>query len=469
MDIPLHVVVLAAGKGTRMRSDKPKVLHHLAGKPLIEHIVKTAENLGASGTTIIYGHGAKLIQSWADESEIKNIHWVEQKEQLGTAHAVLQAIPALEDMNLSDDTRILLMAGDVPLIQAKTLNRLLDACSQSTNSFGLVTLNLANPFGYGRIIRNASNQVVGVVEEKDATAEQRAIQEINTNIMLPTFGQIKQLLPKIGNNNAQQEYYLPDLISLIAGTQTQNDANTILVVQPDYPWEVEGANNRAQLHDLERQYQLFLAYEMMAQGLALQDAHRFDISGKLTFGQDVQIGANVQIIGLVEIGNNVTIGSNVVLKNVQIGHNSHIHEFSHIEGATIGESCHLGPFARVREGSEFLDDSKIGNFVETKKSRIGVGAKVSHLSYIGDALVGDEANIGAGTIVCNYDGANKHKTSIGAHAFVGSNSSLVAPITIGEGATIGAGSTLTKDAPHQKLTLARAQQVTIDAWQRPKK
>lgn len=450
----LRVVILAAGKGTRMRSDLPKVLHKVANKPMVEHVIDTARSLKPEAINLIYGHGGEQLQKTIQGEDLT---WVEQREQLGTGHAVQQVIPYLKD-----DEKVVILYGDVPLLTESTLIKLLTATQ--TTELGLLTMTLDDPNGYGRIVRNTDKQVTGIVEQKDANAEQLAIQEVNTGIMIADGAKLKAWLENLSNDNAQKEYYLTDIVAMAA-----EQGVTIATAQPDATYEVEGANNRQQLAQLERAFQRRQADELMTQGVTLIDPARFDCRGKLTVGNDVTFDINVVIEGDVTIGNNVTVEPNCVIKDAIIGDNTVIRANSHIEGATVANNCKVGPFARLRPGAELADEAQVGNFVEMKKSRLGKGSKASHLTYLGDAQVGEYANIGAGTITCNYDGVNKFLTEIGNGAFIGSNSSLVAPVKIGNNATVGAGSVVTREVADEELAVARGKQRNISGWQRPQK
>lgn len=450
----LSIVILAAGQGKRMHSQLPKVLHPLAGKPLLEHVVHTASKLDAAAQPIvIYGHqGERVRHALAN----LNVTWVEQTEQLGTGHALQQALP-----HLPTKGRVLVLYGDVPLLKVETLKHFI--IDTPEHAVGIVTAELPDPTGFGRIIRT-KNKITAIVEEKDATDRQRAIQEINSGIYLIPAAYLQKWLPKLTNNNAQKEFYITDIISLAV-----KDDISIHSIQPQYYEEILGINDRLQLACLERFYQEKMAEKLMLQGVTLCDPCRFDVRGDVSIGQDVVIDINVILEGHVKIGNRCTIGPNTVIRNAIIGDGVEIKANSVIDGAEIADECVIGPFARLRPGSVLSNKSHVGNFVEIKNSFIGTASKVNHLSYIGDSEVGKEVNIGAGTITCNYDGVNKNKTVIGDNAFIGSNTELVAPVTIGAGATIGAGSTITRDAPPHQLTVCRAQQRSIENWQRPKK
>ncbi|WP_319380633.1 bifunctional UDP-N-acetylglucosamine diphosphorylase/glucosamine-1-phosphate N-acetyltransferase GlmU [Thiomicrorhabdus sp.] len=451
----LKVVILAAGKGTRMRSSLPKVLQPLAGQPLLQHVVNTAQQLGAEQIFTVVGHQSHLVEEAMSEQQID---FVAQTEQLGTGHAVQQAVP-----EIADHDTILVLYGDVPLTAKSTLDDLLALVSEQ-HPLALLTINLDNPTGYGRIVRDHHLAVQAIVEQKDADPEQLQIQEVNTGILAAKGQQLKQWLSQLESNNAQGEFYLTDIIAMCVA-----DGFTVQTTQPSDEIEVLGVNDKLQLQDLERQYQRLMAEELMKQGVTLIDASRIDIRGSVQAGQDVQIDTNVIFEGEVVLGDNVRIGANCILKNVSIAANSEIYPFSHLEACVVGEKASIGPYARLRPGTELADEVRIGNFVETKKARIGKGSKVNHLSYVGDTLMGEGCNIGAGTITCNYDGVNKHLTVIGDRVFVGSDSQLVAPVSIGSDATIGAGSTITKDAPEGELTLSRSKQLTLKGWQKPKK
>ncbi|WP_394670756.1 bifunctional UDP-N-acetylglucosamine diphosphorylase/glucosamine-1-phosphate N-acetyltransferase GlmU [uncultured Acinetobacter sp.] len=447
------VIILAAGKGTRMRSSLPKVLQPLAGRPLLGHVIQTAKQLHAQNIITIYGHGGEHVQQ---QFQQENIQWVEQAEQLGTGHAVQMTLPVLPQEGMS-----LILYGDVPLVRQETLEQLL-AVSSATG-IGMITLNVDNPTGYGRIIRD-NNKIQAIVEHKDATEQQRQIQEINTGIYCVSNQKLHAWLPKLSNNNAQGEYYLTDIVAMAVA-----DGLEIASIQPELAYEVEGVNDRLQLAALEREFQLQQAKSLMQQGLTLSDPARFDVRGTLKIGQDVKIDINVIIEGDCELGDFVEIGAGCVLKNTRIAAGTKVQPYSVFENAVVGENTLIGPFARLRPGAELANDVHIGNFVEVKNTRIGVGSKANHFTYLGDAEVGAGSNIGAGTITCNYDGANKFKTVIGDAAFIGSNSSLVAPVHIGNGATVGAGSVITRDVSDNALAFERAQQIEKANYQRPQK
>lgn len=446
-------VILAAGKGTRMYSNKPKVLHTLAGKPMVKHVIDTCNGLGAQNIHLVYGHGGDQMQA---ELSSESVSWVLQADQLGTGHAVDQAAPQFED-----DEKILVLYGDVPLISEETIESLLDA--QPTGGIALLTVVLDNPMGYGRIVRK-NGPVVAIVEQKDATEEQKLIKEINTGVMVATGGDLKRWLSGLNNNNAQGEYYLTDVIAA-----AHDEGRAVEAVHPVNPIEVEGVNDRAQLARLERAFQSMQAQKLLEQGVMLRDPTRFDLRGELQCGMDCEIDANVIIEGKVSLGDNVVIGTGCVLKDCEIDDNTVVRPYSVIEGATVGEECTVGPFTRLRPGAEMRNDSHVGNFVEVKNARLGEGSKANHLTYLGDAEIGQRTNVGAGVITCNYDGANKFKTTIGNDVFVGSDSQLVAPVIIADGATIGAGTTLTKDVAEGELVITRAKERKISGWQRPVK
>ncbi|CDG15745.1 bifunctional UDP-N-acetylglucosamine diphosphorylase/glucosamine-1-phosphate N-acetyltransferase GlmU [Xenorhabdus doucetiae] len=447
------VVILAAGKGTRMYSALPKVLHLLAGKPMVQHVIDTAMELGTENVHLVYGHGGDLMKQVLAN---QNLNWVLQAEQLGTGHAMQQAAP-----HFSDDEDILILYGDVPLIGKDTLARLIAA--KPAGGIGLLTAILDNPTGYGRIIRE-QGEVTGIIEQKDATEEQRKINEINTGILVANGGDLKRWLSRLENNNAQGEYYLTDVIAL-----AHQEGRQIKAVHPSRLSEMEGVNNRLQLATLERIYQSEQAEKLLLAGVMLLDPARFDLRGTLEHGRDVVIDTNVVIKGHVTLGNNVQIGTGCILKNCVIGDGAVISPYTIIEESEIAAECTIGPFARLRPGSKLAEKAHVGNFVEMKKSTLGEGSKAGHLTYLGDAEIGNNVNIGAGTITCNYDGANKFKTIIGDDVFVGSDTQLVAPVTVAQGATIGAGTTVTKNIAENELVISRVKQTHIKNWQRPVK
>ena len=446
-------VILAAGKGTRMYSNTPKVLHTLAGKPMVKHVIDTCNGLGAQNIHLVYGHGGDQMKATLAE---ESVNWALQAEQLGTGHAVDQA-----SAHFADDEKVLVLYGDVPLISPETIENLLDA--QPNGGIALLTVVLDNPMGYGRIIRR-NGPVVAIVEQKDATDEQKLIKEINTGVMVATGGDLKRWLSGLSNDNAQGEYYLTDVIAA-----AHDEGRAVEAVHPVSPIEVEGVNDRSQLARLERAYQAEQADKLLKQGVMLRDPSRFDLRGELQCGMDVEIDTNVIIEGSVSIGDNVVIGTGCVLKDCEIDDNTIIRPYSVIEGATVGEDCTVGPFTRLRPGADMRNDSHVGNFVEVKNTRLGEGSKANHLTYLGDAEIGQRVNVGAGAITCNYDGVNKFKTIIGDDVFVGSDSQLIAPVTIGNGATVGAGSTVTRDVSENELVISRAKERKIADWQRPKK
>ena len=450
----LGVVVLAAGQGTRMRSRIPKVLHPLAGKPLLAHVLGTARTIGAARVCVVYGHGGELVpQTLADH----DCRWAEQAQQQGTGHAVIQGMPDMQDMD-----RILVLYGDVPLTQPDTLQRLVDVAVDA--DLGVLTAMLEDPSGYGRMVRDADGRLLRIVEQKDATEAELEIDEINTGILIADRSRLDDWLARIGNENAQGEYYLTDVIALAAA-----EGVDIATCQPGSLEEVAGVNDRIQLAALERHFQRARARELMRDGVTLADPERVDVRGRLYAGRDVSIDVNVVIEGEVRLGDGVSIGPNCLLRNCEIGRDTQILANCVIEDAIVGADAQIGPFSRLRPEAVLSDRVHVGNFVEIKKSQVGLGSKVNHLTYVGDARIGRGVNVGAGTITCNYDGANKHLTVIGDNAFIGSNASLVAPVEVGADATVGAGSVISRNAPAGNLTVTRAKQVTLDNWQRPRK
>lgn len=452
----LTIVILAAGKGTRMKSTLPKVLHPIANKPLLEHVISTAAPLTNKPLNIIVGHGAETVKERLTINT-NDTNFILQEQQLGTGHAVQQALPYL-----NDDSVVLILYGDVPLISQSTLLRLTKKVDK--NSLGLLTVKLTDPNGYGRILRDSEGSVTAIIEQKDASSEQLIIDEVNTGVMAVNASHLKQWLPLLSNANAQGEYYLTDIIAL-AKTQ----GVTIQTEQPDHEWEVLGVNDRRQQAQLERIYQSTLAEKFLLDGVTLIDPARFDCRGELIIGNDVIIDINCIFKGTVIIGDNVTIGANCIIENTTIGAGTKIKDNCVLEDTAIKQNCTVGPFARLRPGTQLADNAKIGNFVETKKAIIGKGSKINHLSYVGDASLGEGVNIGAGTITCNYDGVNKHQTTIGDNVFIGSNTALIAPIDIAGGATIGAGSTINRAVEKDTLALTRSPQKSLKNWSRPTK
>ncbi|GAA3550492.1 bifunctional UDP-N-acetylglucosamine diphosphorylase/glucosamine-1-phosphate N-acetyltransferase GlmU [Zobellella aerophila] len=448
-----QAVILAAGKGTRMRSPLPKVLHPVAGKPMVSHVIEAAKACAVDGIHLVYGHGAEQLKARIDEP---GLSWVHQAEQLGTGHAVAVALP-----DMADNDRVLVLYGDTPLLQPETLTRLLAA--QPAGGVGLLTVTLDNPTGYGRIVRE-NGQVIGIVEQKDASPEQLAINEVNTGVLVAQAKQLKGWLARLNNDNAQGEYYLTDIFAM-----AHADGCEVATVQPESTTEVEGANDRVQLAGLERAYQAMQAERLMRSGVTLLDPARFDLRGSLTTGEEVTIDVNVIVEGRVTLGHHVKIGAGCILKDCTIADHAEVKPYSIIEGAELGVDSSAGPFARLRPGAVLAEDAHVGNFVEMKKSRLGAGSKAGHLSYLGDAEIGDKVNIGAGTITCNYDGVNKFQTVIEDGVFVGSDTQLVAPVRIGKNATLGAGSTITKDVAEAELVITRVRQRHIKDWPRPVK
>lgn len=455
----MNVVILAAGMGKRMQSALPKVLHPLAGKPLLQHVIDTARELAPSKLCVIYGHGGAAVPEMVklqNNGEHALIDTALQEPQLGTGHAVMQAAPQLDD-----NAPTLILYGDVPLTTAASLQRLVEAAG--SDKLAILTVEQANPFGLGRIVRE-NGAIVRIVEEKDASDTERAIREINSGIIVAPTRQLKEWLGSLSNNNAQGEYYLTDIVAKAVA-----DGVPVVSAQPSAEWEVAGVNSKVQLAELERRHQLNKANVLLEQGVTLMDPARIDIRGTLVCGRDVTIDVGCVFEGKVELADGVVVGAHSFLVNSTIAAGAQIKPFCHIEGATVGAKSMIGPYARLRPGAELAEDVHIGNFVEVKNSTIAAHSKANHLSYVGDSTVGSRVNIGAGTITCNYDGVNKYRTVIEDDAFIGSDSQLVAPVTVGKGATLGAGTTLTKDAPAGKLTISRAKQMTIDSWQRPVK
>ncbi|WP_207060717.1 bifunctional UDP-N-acetylglucosamine diphosphorylase/glucosamine-1-phosphate N-acetyltransferase GlmU [Motiliproteus sp. SC1-56] len=454
----LEVIILAAGQGTRMKSQLPKVLHPLAGKPMVGHVLDTAAALKPAHMHLVVGHGSDQLRGYlAGRKDADAINIVEQTEQLGTGHAVDQAMPQVDP-----NSTVLVLYGDVPLTTLATLQQLVSLAD--AQRLGLLTVTLEDPTGYGRIVRDHDHQVVAIVEHKDASEAELAIAEINTGILALPAAWLKQWLPALSADNAQGEYYLTDIIAMAAAAR-----HTIDAVQPGAEQEVQGVNNRLQLAALERWYQQQQAEHWMTEGVTLMDPARVDFRGDIHIGQDVTLDVNVILEGRVRIGDGVEIGANCVIRDSEIAPGTVIKSHSLLDGASVAEGCDVGPFARLRPGTELARGAKVGNFVETKKAKVGEGSKINHLSYVGDADLGREVNVGAGTITCNYDGVNKHKTEIDDGAFIGSNTSLVAPVRVGKGATTAAGSTITKAVADGALGVARGRQVSLAQWQRPKK
>jgi bifunctional UDP-N-acetylglucosamine pyrophosphorylase/glucosamine-1-phosphate N-acetyltransferase len=451
--MPLDVIVLAAGLGKRMRSDLPKVLHPLAGRPLLAHVIDAARALAPRKIFVVHGHGADKVRAAFPDS---GVDWVLQAEQLGTGHAVLQALP-----QLSPDANVLILYGDVPLVRPATLKRLLEG---ARGGLAMLTAELADPSGYGRIVRDAAQRVGRVVEQKDATASELALREVNAGFFCLSARRLAPWLSKIGNDNAQKEYYLTDLVALAVA-----DAVPVVAVKAEDQWEVAGVNSMQELAALERVVQAREARRLLDAGVMLADPARIDVRGALECGRDVSIDVNCVFEGRVSLGDNVRVGPSCVLRNVSIGAGTEVLAFSHLDDAELGERCRVGPFARLRPGASLAEDVHVGNFVEVKASRLGAGSKANHLSYLGDSEVGRRVNVGAGTITCNYDGAAKHRTVIEDDCFIGSDATLVAPVRIARGSYIGAGSTISKDTPPGQLTVARARQVSIPSWKPPRK
>ena len=449
----MNVVILAAGMGKRMQSDLPKVLHALAGKPLLSHVIDTARQLSPSRCCVVYGHGGDKVPT---QLAADDLQFVLQEPQLGTGHAVMQAVS-----KLNEDQPTLVLYGDVPLTTVATLRTLTEKAGNE--KLAILTIAMDDPTGYGRIVRE-QNKIIRIVEQKDATDLERQIREVNTGILVAPTRQLKNWLSQLSNHNAQGEYYLTDIIALAV-----KDKVVIESTQPSHAWETLGVNSKVQLAELERIHQLNLAHQLLEQGVTLADPARIDIRGELHCARDVSIDIGCVFEGQVHIGQGVSIGAYCVIKNSRIADNANIKPFTHIDEASVGRDSQIGPYARLRPGTTLGPDVHVGNFVEIKNSEFGAHSKANHLAYVGDTTVGSRVNIGAGTITCNYDGANKHRTIIEDDAFIGSDTQLVAPVTVGKGATIGAGTTLTKDAPPDSLTVSRARQTSIAGWQRPVK
>ena len=449
----MNIVILAAGMGKRMNSDLPKVLHSLAGKPLLAHVLDTARSLNPGRLIVVYGHGGELVLKKITENDLA---FVKQEPQLGTGHAVMQAVSLLDE-----SMPTLVLYGDVPLIGQASLSRLLEAAG--ANKLAILTAELDDPTGYGRIIRD-NGQINRIVEQKDGNSVELAVNEINTGIMVIPTVPLKRWLSSLSNNNAQGEYYLTDIVGKAVAEQIE-----VTSAQPDAIWETLGVNSKRQLAELERIYQKNMAEALLDKGVGLADPDRIDIRGSLTCGRDVFIDVNCVFEGHVVLDDGVFIGANCVIRDCDIGKNAEVRPFCHLEGAKVGSASLIGPYARLRPGAELGEEVHIGNFVEVKNSQIASHSKANHLAYVGDSTVGSRVNIGAGAITCNYDGANKHKTVIEDDVFIGTNCELVAPVKVGSGATVGAGTTLTKDVPAGSLTVSRAKQTTINDWKRPEK
>ncbi len=450
----MNVVILAAGQGKRMRSDLPKVLHRLAGRPLLAHVLAAARAIGAKKLCVVYGHGGEAVPA---ALSAEDVIWVKQAPQLGTGHAVLQALPHLDPSGPT-----LVLCGDVPLISPETLIRLI--AQAADGALALLTVELADPTGYGRIVRDEHGAILRIVEDRDASDAERALHEVNTGILIAPTGGLVRWLPALGRGNAQSEYYLTDIVGLAVA-----EGSPVSSAQPGAEWEVAGVNSQAQLAALERIHQGRSAERLMEQGVGLADPARVDVRGELVCGRDVFIDINCLFEGRVELGDGVVIGANCVIRDCSVGAGSRVHAYSHLDAASVGQNCSVGPYARLRPGTVLGREVHVGNFVEVKNSRIDDGSKANHLSYLGDSEVGRRVNIGAGTITCNYDGVNKHRTVIEDDAFIGSDTQLVAPVKVGRGATLGAGTTLTSNAPPEALTVSRTRQVTIPGWKRPVK
>jgi bifunctional UDP-N-acetylglucosamine pyrophosphorylase/glucosamine-1-phosphate N-acetyltransferase len=453
----MNIVILAAGQGKRMRSGLPKVLHPLAGKPLLQHVLDSACSLNPERVVVVHGHGAEAVRRAIEDARPgEQIGWALQSPQLGTGHAVMQAVPQLDE-----SVPTLVLYGDVPLTRPETLARLLEAAGNE--QLALLTVELEDPTGYGRIVREAG-RIVRIVEHKDADEQTRAIREVNTGILVAPTRALLRWLAGLSDDNAQKEYYLTDIVAAAV-----HDGVAVASAQPQADWETLGVNSKAQLAELERIHQRSTAQRLLDAGVTLADPARLDVRGELDCGADVFVDVNCVFEGKVTLGDGVQVGANCVIRNATIAAGAQILPFSHLEGALVGAGARIGPYARLRPGTELGEDTHVGNFVELKNVQMAAKSKANHLAYIGDATIGERVNIGAGTITCNYDGVNKHRTIIEDDAFIGSDSQLVAPVKVGRGATLGAGTTLTRDAPEGRLTVSRARQTTVEAWQRPKK
>jgi bifunctional UDP-N-acetylglucosamine pyrophosphorylase/glucosamine-1-phosphate N-acetyltransferase len=451
--MPLSVVILAAGQGKRMKSDLPKVLQPLAGRPMLEHVIRCARELDPAAIYVVYGHGGERVR---EALASQPVSWVLQAQQLGTGHALMQAAPGIPD-----DHTVLVLYGDVPLTRAATLRTLLEA---GPDKLAILSVRLSDPTGYGRVLRDTAGRVYRIVEQNDANRKEQAVDEVNTGLMAMAAGRLKAWLSRLSNDNAQGEYYLTDVVAMAVKDGVEVDA----VLAPSTA-EVLGVNDKLQLAQVEAEHRRIRAEALMLAGVTVIDPARLDIRGEVEHGRDVQLDVNVILEGRVRLGDRVHVGPNVLIRDCEIGAGTVINANCVLEQSVVGEDCTIGPFSRVRPGNRLASGVHLGNFVEVKNSVVGEGSKINHLSYVGDSDVGSRVNVGAGTVTCNYDGANKHRTVIGDGAFIGSGAMLVAPVTVGEQATIGAGSTITKDAPAGKLTLERSKQVSLDGWKRPVK
>ncbi|TCV82219.1 bifunctional UDP-N-acetylglucosamine diphosphorylase/glucosamine-1-phosphate N-acetyltransferase GlmU [Sulfurirhabdus autotrophica] len=454
MSLPLNVVILGAGKGTRMYSEQPKVLHKLAGKPLLQHTLDSSGLLNPHKTIVVYGYGGNAVPEAINNPDYI---WVQQSEQLGTGHALMQTVSALDSEGIT-----LVLYGDVPLTQVNTLKTLVAIAGE--NRLGLLTIELANADGYGRIVRNKNGGVLRIVEHKDANEQERSICEINTGIMAIPTKHLLNWLKNLSNNNAQKEYYLTDIIEMAV-----NDNVEVVTSHPDHEWEILGINSKVQLAQVERLYQTQIAHTLLAQGVTLMDPARIDVRGDLVCGKEVLIDVNCIFEGKVQLGDGVVVGAHCVIRNSTVAAGTRLEPFTILDQCETGLNNKIGPFSRIRPGTQLKEDVHVGNFVEIKNSQVDSGSKINHLSYVGDSTVGKRVNVGAGTITCNYDGANKHRTIIEDDVFIGSDTQLVAPVTVSKGATIGAGSTITRDTPEGELSLSRSKQVTVTGWKRPVK